>query len=108
MTPEQRAREFVTAGFRDLGVPSLEPYVTIIAELIDGAEQEARQDARRQVGEAMVEAADSHSAEVADILRGIGQRLAASTNESLVREGLTTIVDEIRAERGALASTEGR
>lgn len=36
MTPEQRAREFVTVGFRDLGVP-LEPYVQIIAELITGA-----------------------------------------------------------------------
>ncbi len=42
MKPEQRAREFVTVGFRDLGVPSLEPYITIIAELIDGAEREAK------------------------------------------------------------------
>lgn len=37
MTPEERAREFVETGFRDLGVKSLEPYVKIIAELIQGA-----------------------------------------------------------------------
>ena len=40
MTPDQRAREFVTVGFRDLGVPSLEPYIKIVAELIEGVEQD--------------------------------------------------------------------
>ena len=38
--PEQRAREFVTAGFGNLGVPSLEPYIEIIAELIAGVEND--------------------------------------------------------------------
>jgi hypothetical protein len=46
MTPEQRAREFVEVGFRDLGVP-LEPYVQIIAELIAGAETELRAEVDR-------------------------------------------------------------
>jgi len=40
MSPNQRAREFVEAGFRELGVPSLEPYIKIIAELITGAEND--------------------------------------------------------------------
>lgn len=37
MTPQERASEFVTVGFASLGVP-LEPYVKIVAELIEGAE----------------------------------------------------------------------
>jgi len=47
LTPEKRAREFVEAGFRDLGVPSLEPYIAIIAELIAGAENCALERAAR-------------------------------------------------------------
>jgi hypothetical protein len=41
MTPERRAREFVEVGFRDLGAPSLEPYIAIIAELIAEVENDA-------------------------------------------------------------------
>lgn len=44
MTPEARAREFVTVGLRSLGVPSLEPYIEVIAELIEGAEADVRAD----------------------------------------------------------------
>ena len=40
MSPTQRAREYVTAGFRSLGVPSLEPYIKNVAELIAGAEND--------------------------------------------------------------------
>lgn len=40
MSPERRSREFVEAGFRSLGVPSLEPYIKIVAELIAGAEND--------------------------------------------------------------------
>src|SRR3990167_5734369 len=40
MTPDERAREFVEVGFRGLGVPSLEPYIKIISELIEGAEND--------------------------------------------------------------------
>lgn len=35
LTPERRAREFVETGFRNLGVPSLEPYIAIIAKLLE-------------------------------------------------------------------------
>lgn len=45
MTPEQRARKFVTVGFRDLGMPSFEPYIAIIAELIAGAENDILESA---------------------------------------------------------------
>lgn len=47
LTPEKRAREFVEVGFRDLGVPSLEPYIAIIAELIAGAENDAMERAAK-------------------------------------------------------------
>jgi len=43
MTQEQRAREFVTPAFTELGVNSLEPYIKIVAELIDGAVIEERE-----------------------------------------------------------------
>jgi len=39
MTPEQRSREFCKSAFGPLGV-DIEPYVKIIAELIEGAERE--------------------------------------------------------------------
>ncbi len=45
MTPEQRAREYVTIAFGDLGVPSLEPYIQNIAELIAGAENDVLEEA---------------------------------------------------------------
>lgn len=41
MTAEQRAREFAEGAFGPFGVPSIEPYVEIIAELIRGAELHA-------------------------------------------------------------------
>lgn len=95
MTPEQRAREFVTEGFRSLGVPSLEPYIKIIAELIDGTEQ----DARRQVGRAMMTAADTYPVGIAEAVFDIGMRLARSgSTEELIVDGLTALADEIRAE----------
>jgi hypothetical protein len=34
-TSAERAREFVEAGFRSLGVPSLEPYIEVVAELLE-------------------------------------------------------------------------
>jgi hypothetical protein len=40
---ENIAREFVETGFRSLGVPSLEPYIKIIAELIEFAIVEERE-----------------------------------------------------------------
>lgn len=93
MSPELRAREFVTTGFRSLGVPDLEPYIKVIAELIEGAET----DARQQVGRAMMETANNYPIEIADVLRTIGERLSVSPTESLVTEGLMVLVDEIMA-----------
>lgn len=49
MTPEQRAREFIEVGFRSLGVPSLEPYIKIVSELIAGAEADATAAAQAQI-----------------------------------------------------------
>lgn len=50
MSPEQRAREFVTIGFHGLEIPSLEPYIKIITELIEGVENDVL-DAAAQVCE---------------------------------------------------------
>ena len=43
MTPQERAKEFVETGFQSLGVPSLEPYTAIIAELIESAVSDERE-----------------------------------------------------------------
>jgi hypothetical protein len=37
MTTEERAQQFCEGAFAPLGVPSLDPYVKIITELLDGA-----------------------------------------------------------------------
>jgi hypothetical protein len=58
MTAEQRAREFVTTGFRDLDLPSLEPYIEIVAELIRGAEQDELKRIVKMLDDAVIESAD--------------------------------------------------
>ena len=100
MTAEQRAREFIETGFRSLGVPSLEPYIEVIAELIRGAEQ----DERKRIADVIDEAATQGEAkgdadpDRIEVMRGVAATLRIP-NEELLMMGLTEMVDEIRAEQ---------
>ena len=95
MTAEQRAREFVTAGFRSLGVPSLEPYIRIIAELIDGAEQVAAAPLRKALIEARNELLFSRAAckDLIPMANEIGQDRAPADKRLAELDGLLTRID---------------
>lgn len=87
MTPKERAREFVIVGFRDLGVPSLEPYITIIAELIEGAERDAVEKCARAVDALRFK--DEETAQVGSV--GAGYAMSG------YRQGLEHATAAIRA-----------